>query len=75
MNLYQGCTHNCVYCDGRAEGYYVDGEFGSDVAVKINALEVLRRELDPKRKRTPFKRGYVMVGGGVGDSYQLFDRL
>jgi DNA repair photolyase len=70
MNLYRGCTHNCVYCDGRAEGYYVEGEFGSDVVVKINALEVLRRELDPKRKRTPFKPGYVMVGGGVGDSYQ-----
>ena len=70
MNLYRGCTHNCVYCDGRAEGYYVEGEFGSDVTVKINALEVLRRELDPKRKRTPFKPGYVMVGGGVGDSYQ-----
>jgi len=70
MNLYRGCTHNCVYCDGRAEGYYVEGEFGSDVAVKINALDVLRRELDPKRKRTPFKRGYIMVGGGVGDSYQ-----
>jgi len=73
MNLYRGCTHNCVYCDGRAEGYYVEGEFGSDVVVKINALEVLRRELDPKRKRTPFKRGYVMVGGGVGDSYQLIE--
>jgi DNA repair photolyase len=70
MNLYRGCTHNCVYCDGRAEGYYVEGEFGSDVAVKVNALEVLRRELESKRKRTPFKRGYVMVGGGVGDSYQ-----
>jgi DNA repair photolyase len=70
MNLYRGCTHNCVYCDGRAEGYYVDGEFGADVAVKVNALEILRREFDPKRKRTPFKRGFVMVGGGVGDSYQ-----
>ena len=70
MNLYRGCTHNCVYCDGRAEGYYVEGEFGRDVAVKINAVEVLRRELDPKRKRTPFKPGYIMVGGGVGDSYQ-----
>ncbi len=70
MNLYRGCMHNCVYCDGRAERYYVKGEFSSDVSVKINALEVLRRELDPKRKRTPFKPGYVMVGGGVGDSYQ-----
>jgi DNA repair photolyase len=70
MNLYRGCTHNCVYCDGRAEGYYVEGEFGHDVSVKVNALNVLRRELDPKRKRTPFKPGYMMVGGGVGDSYQ-----
>lgn len=70
MNLYRGCTHNCVYCDGRAEGYYVEGAFGSDVTVKVNALEVLRRELDQKRKRTPMKSGYIMVGGGVGDSYQ-----
>ncbi len=74
MNLYRGCQHNCVYCDGRAEGYYVEGEFGCDVAVKTNALEVLRRELDPKRKRAPFKRGYILVGGGVGDSYQPIEK-
>jgi len=70
MNLYRGCTHNCVYCDGRSEAYYVDGEFGEDVTVKINAIEILRRELDPKRKRAPFKRSFIMIGGGVGDSYQ-----
>jgi len=70
MNLYRGCIHNCIYCDGRSEGYYVDGEFGEDVTVKINAIEILRRELDPKRKRIPFKRSFVMIGGGVGDSYQ-----
>jgi len=70
MNLYRGCTHNCVYCNGRAEGYYVDGEFGENVTVKINAIEILRRELDPKRKRIPFKRSFIMIGGGVGDSYQ-----
>jgi DNA repair photolyase len=70
MNLYRGCTHNCVYCDGRAEGYYVDGNFGEDVTVKTNAIELLRRALDPKGKRKPFKRGYIMLGGGVGDSYQ-----
>jgi len=70
MNLYRGCTHNCIYCDGRAEGYYVDGEFGEDVTVKVNAIEILRRELDPKRKRTPFKGSFIMIGGGVGDSYQ-----
>jgi DNA repair photolyase len=70
MNLYRGCTHNCVYCDGRAEGYYVEGEFGKDVSVKINAPELLNRELDPLRKRVPFKKSFVLLGGGVGDSYQ-----
>ena len=47
MNLYRGCTHNCAYCNGRAEKYYVDGEFGKEVTVKTNAIELLRRELDP----------------------------
>ena len=74
MNLYRGCFHNCIYCDGRAEGYYVSGEFGEDVAVKVNAIEVLRRELDPKRRRKPLSRGYIMLGGGVGDSYQPVEK-
>ncbi|MFA5772285.1 MAG: radical SAM protein [Thermoplasmata archaeon] len=74
MNLYQGCTHNCVYCDGRSEGYYVSGEFGQDVSVKVNAIDILRRELNPKRKRIPFKRSFIMLGGGVGDSYQPVEK-
>ena len=74
MNLYRGCTHNCMYCDGRAEKYQVDGEFGCDVAVKINAIDVLRQELDFTRRRKPLKPGYVMIGGGVGDSYQPVDQ-
>ena len=36
LNLYRGCTHNCVYCDGRSQRYYVDGEFVEDVSVKVN---------------------------------------
>lgn len=74
MNLYRGCTHNCVYCDGRAEKYQVEGEFGSEIAVKTNAIDVLRRELDPRRKRKPLRRSFVMLGGGVGDSYQPADK-
>ena len=74
MNLYRGCTHSCVYCDGRSEKYNVEGEFGSEVEVKINAIDVLKRELDPKRKKVPIKKGYVMVGGGVGDSYQEIEK-
>jgi DNA repair photolyase len=74
MNFYRGCAHNCVYCDGRNEKYQVEGEFGEEVAVKINAIEVLRRELDPKRKRIPLKKCFMMVGGGVGDSYQPVEK-
>ena len=74
MNLYRGCSHNCIYCDGRAEGYYVSGEFGEDVEVKVNAIDVLRRELDPKRRRKPLSRSYIMLGGGVGDSYQPIEK-
>jgi DNA repair photolyase len=70
MNLYRGCTHNCVYCDGRSEKYQVEGVFGEEVAVKINAVEILERELDPRRKRIPFRKSFYMIGGGVGDSYQ-----
>ena len=36
MNLYRGCMHNCVYCDGRNEKYRVDGNFGQDISIKIN---------------------------------------
>lgn len=70
MNLYRGCSHDCTYCDGRAEKYQVEGNFGKEVAVKVNAIDILKRELDPSRKRKPFKRGFFVVGGGVCDSYQ-----
>ena len=52
----------------------MDGEFGRDVTVKVNAVDLLRRELDPKRKRVPFKRSFIMVGGGVGDGYQPIEK-
>jgi DNA repair photolyase len=70
MNLYRGCAHNCVYCDGRAEKYNVAGEFGRDVAVKTNAVEILEREIDPRRRRVPLKRCFMLLGGGVCDAYQ-----
>lgn len=70
LNLYRGCAHNCVYCDGRTERYQVNDAFGENVVVKINAVEVLSRELDPKRRRAKLKPSYIMLGGGVGDSYQ-----
>lgn len=70
MNVYRGCAHNCTYCDGRADGYFVEGEFGKDIQVKINAPELLAKELDPTGKRKPKRRGFIVTGGGVGDAYQ-----
>ena len=71
MNLYRGCNHNCIYCDGRSEKYRVLGLFGSDIEVKTNALEILSSELKKgKEFKVPFNKGFIMIGGGVGDSYQ-----
>jgi DNA repair photolyase len=86
MNLYRGCAHDCAYCDGRAEKYGVKGNFAKEIEVKENALEVLRRELGggPAKGRrngelwpeyetrvSPTRPpGFIMAGGGVGDSYQ-----
>jgi DNA repair photolyase len=47
MNLYRGCQHQCIYCDSRSECYQIENF--SDVLVKANAIELLRRELARKR--------------------------
>lgn len=64
-NLYRGCEHACLYCDGRAERYYVEGDFARDIQVKRNALAIAEREL--AKRREP---GFLFLGGGVSDSYQ-----
>jgi DNA repair photolyase len=69
MNLYRGCEHGCAYCDGRAERYYVPGDFGRDITVKRNAVAVLDRELS--RLKEP---GFMFLGGGVCDAYQPAER-
>jgi len=65
MNLYRGCEHACAYCDGRAEKYRVEGDFGARIEVKVNAPELLERELSRVKER-----GFIFIGGGVCDAYQ-----
>ena len=79
LNAYRGCLHNCAYCDGRAEKYRVAwrfnyGEFGKEISIKLNATEILERELDPSRKRIPLRKGFIMIGSGVGDAYQQVEK-
>ncbi len=33
---YHACEHGCIYCDGRAEKYYVEGEFDKDIVIRQN---------------------------------------
>lgn len=49
MNLYRGCQHGCIYCDSRSECYGID-DF-TDIQVKVNAIELLKKELSRKRVR------------------------
>lgn len=65
IGLYRGCQHACVYCDGRFEKYNFEGEFGTDIEIKINGIELLQKELT--RIKEP---GFVFVGSGITDAYQ-----
>ena len=62
MNLYRGCTHGCIYCDSRSTCYQMNHDF-EDVAVKINAPELLETALSRKHNR-------CMIGtGSMCDPY------
>jgi DNA repair photolyase len=55
MNLYRGCQHQCIYCDSRSECYQIE-DF-RDVLVKVNAIDLLQRELRHKRVKGPIGTG------------------
>lgn len=62
MNVYRGCSHGCIYCDSRSACYQFDHAF-TDIAVKVNAPELLEQELRAKRNR-------CMIGtGSMSDPY------
>jgi DNA repair photolyase len=69
LNVYRGCTHACQYCFARR--YQTQFELGagdhfsSIILVKINVVDVLKRELD----RPSWKREQVAVGTAT-DPYQ-----
>ena len=45
LNPYQGCYHDCKYCDGKSEGYYMHDDFGERIKVKRNAPQLLEQYL------------------------------
>lgn len=65
---YRGCAHGCRYCDGRAERYYVEGDFERDLVVRGDVPDRLKAELPTLRER-----GMVSFGSGVTDPYQCLE--
>jgi DNA repair photolyase len=69
INPYRGCTHACVYCFARPTHRYLDFDAGRDfereIVVKVNAPEVLAREL----ARPSWSREHVALGTNT-DPYQ-----
>lgn len=70
INPYVGCFHACVYCYSRFMKRFTGHteRWGEFVDVKINASEILEKELS----RNP-KRGVVLLGS-VTDAYQPAER-
>ena len=64
VNPYEGCSCNCLYCYIRGSKYGENMEAG--LAVKINALEVLEKQLAARAKKAQY--GFVAVGSGT-DAY------
>ncbi|MER7111485.1 Rv2578c family radical SAM protein [Streptomyces sp. NPDC000229] len=69
VNPYRGCTHACVYCFARKTHSYLDLDtglgFDSQIVVKINAPELLRKQLASPR----WQGAHIAMGTNV-DCYQ-----
>jgi DNA repair photolyase len=69
INPYRGCSHACSYCFARATHTYMDMDAGRDfetkIVVKVNAGELLRKELRAKRWK-----GEGIAMGTATDPYQ-----
>ena len=69
LNPYRGCAHACHYCYARASHSYlglnVDEDFESQIFVKTNFVDVLRREL----AKPGWRRELVALGTAT-DCYQ-----
>jgi len=72
INPYRGCSHACVFCFARRTHWFLDedgvDQWSSRIFVKVNAPEVLRREL----ARPSWKREEVALGTAT-DPYQAIE--
>jgi DNA repair photolyase len=69
---YRGCAHGCRYCDGRAEKYYVEGEFDRDILARTNLPDLVARDVEQGFCSREY--GAACIGSGVTDVYQPLER-
>jgi DNA repair photolyase len=69
VNPYEGCSCNCLYCYIRGSKYGENMEDG--LAIKVNALEILEKQLATKAKKNQY--GFVAVGSGT-DAYMQHEK-
>ncbi|MEO0480553.1 MAG: radical SAM protein [Planctomycetota bacterium] len=69
LNPYRGCQHACAYCYARPTHEYLDfgagTDFDSQLVVKVDLVETLRRELSSGRRKPE-----VVGLSGITDCYQ-----
>jgi DNA repair photolyase len=69
INPYRGCSHACNFCFARKTHTYLDFDYGEDfdarIVVKVNAPELLRKEL----ASTKWEGEHIAMGTNV-DPYQ-----
>lgn len=84
VSPYRACEHACNYCDGRSKKYHASEDFDKVVYVKINALDMLRKELNKmfptqktlayfdqgKDKKERKMKPMIAVSSGISDAYQ-----
>ncbi len=66
VNPYNGCYHDCIYCDGRTRKYNMHADFEETIYVKKGAAEALDKKIKQSRNMLPD----VVSMGGVCDAYQ-----
>jgi len=69
---YRGCGHGCAYCDGRAEKYYVEGDFARNISVRQNLPDLVAADM--RRGVALREYGAVCIGSGVTDIYQPVEK-
>ena len=88
ISPYKACEHACNYCDGRSKRYHASEDFDRVIYVKINAPQVLKKELNklfPRQKTLSDFGGekgrherkakpLVAVSSGISDAYQPAER-